>query len=362
MASRDILIVGVGSLTRAICSSLATTAAERCTVTLLSGTPRNAAEVCYIANTRAALSGTGTRFRALPAPEYSAEVFRDVLARVQPAVVLNCASHQSPWEGTRAPSAWSDLVARAGFGVTLPLQSVPALTLAEAIAEVSPQALLVNACFPDAVNPVLDALGLPVFCGTGNVLTIAASLRSALSAERHPGTLRVLGHHVHLHTPHHPEDEALAWLDGSPVPEVTEALRAQRGTARAELNAVGGHATALLLGNLVDRRDTLANLPGPSGLPGGYPVRISSGRIRLDLPRGVSREHAVALNQRWAVLDGVQVRPDGGVRFTAEGDPETDKELPDVLSPFPVTDLRERCARMLALRARLRNLPARSSA
>lgn len=361
MPSRDILIVGVGSLTRAICSSLATVA-ERCTVTLLSGTPRNAAEVCYVANTRAALSGTAVEFRALPAPEYSAEVFRAVLARVRPAVVLNCASHQSPWEGTRAPSAWSDLVARAGFGVTLPLQAVHALTLGEAIAEVGPGALLVNACFPDAVNPVLDALGVPVFCGTGNVMTIAASLRSALRAERTTGSLRVLAHHVHLHTPDHPDEEALAWLDAAPVPEVTEALRAQRDTPRSELNAVGGHATALLLGHLLDGRDTRADLPGPSGLPGGYPVRISSGRVHLDLPPGMSRERAVALNRRWAARDGVQVGPDGGVRFTAEGDPETDKELPDLLGPFHVTDVRERCARMLALRARLRNLPSGSSA
>lgn len=362
MTSRDILIVGVGSLTRAICSSLATTATERCTVTLLSGTPRNAAEVCYVANTRAALSGTGVVFRALPAPEYSAEVFRAVLARVRPTVVLNCASHQSPWEGTRAPSAWSDLVARAGFGVTLPLQSVHALTLGEAIAEVSPRAPLVNACFPDAVNPVLDALGVPVFCGTGNVMTIAASLRSALSAEGTPGTLRVLGHHVHLHAPRHPDDEALAWLDEAPMAEVTDALRAQRGTPRSELNAVGGHATALLLGHLLDGRDTHANLPGPAGLPGGYPVRIRSGRIHLDLPRGMSRERAVALNQRWAVSDGVQVRPDGEVRFTAEGDPDIDKELPDILGLSHVSDIREGCARMLALRTRLRNLPPRACA
>ncbi|NUP18717.1 MAG: potassium transporter TrkA [Streptomyces sp.] len=362
MASRDVLIVGVGSLTRAICSSLATTAAEPCVVTLLSGTPHNAAEVCYVANTRAALSGTDVVFRALPAPEYSAEVFRSVLARVKPAVVVNCASHQSPWEGTRAPSAWSDLVARAGFGVTLPLQSLPALTLAEAIADVHPQALLVNACFPDAVNPVLKSLGLPVFCGTGNVMTIAASLRAALQAGGGQGSLRVLGHHVHLHPPHRPDEEALAWLDGVPVPDVTETLRAQRGTPRSELNAVGGHATALLVSGLLDRREARVNLPGPSGLPGGYPVRISSGRIRLDLPSGMSRERAVELNQRWAVLDGVQIRPDGEIRFTAEGDAETDKELPDLLSPFHADGIRERCARMLLLRTRLRNVPSRSAA
>ncbi|MGW0824822.1 hypothetical protein [Streptomyces sp. NPDC002845] len=193
-------------------------------------------------------------------------------------------------------------------------------------------------------------------------MTIAASLRSALRAGSGHHSLRVLGHHVHLHPPRRPDEEALAWLDGVPVRDVTEALRAQRGTPRSELNSVGGHATALLVGCLLDQREARVNLPGPSGLPGGYPVWISSGRIHLDLPSATSRERAVELNQRWAVLDGVQVRPDGEIRFTAEGDTEIDKELPDLLSPFHAKDMKERNACMLRLRTRLRNVPSRASA
>ncbi|MFF0250599.1 Tn3 family transposase [Streptosporangium sandarakinum] len=73
--------------------------------------------------------------------------------------------------------------------------------------------LFLNACFPGAVNPLLKTLGLPVFCGVGNVALLAASLRESLRPAR-GGRLRVLGHHRHLHTP--ADRSGKAALDGAP--------------------------------------------------------------------------------------------------------------------------------------------------
>ena len=98
-------IVASGSHTRAV------------TVTVVSRTASNAAEVCYVANVRPALSTRRARFRPLTAERCSAAT----LGPVSPRIVLNCASHQSPWEGTHTLSAWTALLCRRGFGFTLPL-------------------------------------------------------------------------------------------------------------------------------------------------------------------------------------------------------------------------------------------------
>jgi hypothetical protein len=203
------------------------------------------------------------------------------------------------------------LVREAGFGVTLPLQARLAIETATAIQHTGSEALMVNACYPDAVNTLLDRLGLPVFCGIGNVATLAAGLRTQLGG----GRLAMLAHHDHLHEPERPEDEALAWLDGVPVAEVGKALAQQRRTDRRRLNQVTGFAAAHLLTEMLAGRETAANVPGPRGLPGGYPVRLSGRTIALDLPPGFDEPTAIAWNERAAAREGIAIGADR-VRFT----------------------------------------------
>jgi hypothetical protein len=198
------------------------------------------------------------------------------------------------------------LVQRAGFGLTLPLHAELAIVAGQAVQDGCPEAWYVNGCFPDAVNPVLACLGLPVLCGIGNIAIIAAGLQTALGVADH-GRLAVLAHHVHLHAPEAAPDEALAWLDGAPVAEVGKLLAAARRVARPELNQVTGLTAALLLRDLLAGDEVDAHVPGPLGLPGGYPVRVSPLGVTLRLPVGVSEDDAITANQRWAALDGVVV-------------------------------------------------------
>ncbi|MER5324720.1 hypothetical protein [Streptosporangium roseum] len=90
-------------------------------MTVVSTTPSSSAEVCYVADVRAASSGTPVRFRALPADRYAAGSIFSILRQARPRIVLNCASYQSPWQKTRSPSAWTALMNSAGFGLTLPI-------------------------------------------------------------------------------------------------------------------------------------------------------------------------------------------------------------------------------------------------
>src|SRR5205823_667349 len=139
-----------------------------------------------------------------------------------------------------------------------------------------------------------------------NVGILAASLQAALGLPDQ-SRLRLLAHHAHLHPPRDGSDEAGAWLDGTPLPDVTALLATQRATDRTLLNRVTGLTAALVLSALLTGTTTDTHVPGPNGLPGGYPVRLAAGRVYLRLPAGVGEAEAIAFNQRAAERDGVRV-------------------------------------------------------
>lgn len=377
-----VVVVGSGRLARAVCYSLGAMAHRLpagARVVVVGRRPEPVAELCYIASTRAALAGAGgpttddagpaVRFEPVVVDVSDGAAIADVLGGIAPEGVLLCASTQSPWERLTAPSAWTALVERARFGITLPFQAEQAMRVAEAVPD---GAWFVNACFPDAVNPLLAALDVPVLTGVGNIGLLAASVQAARGLPDQ-SRLRMLAHHVHLYQPADRDEEAVAWLDGEPLPDVGALLAAQRASARDELNHVTGHTAAVLVAALLTGSDLDTNLPGPLGLPGGYPVRLRSGarhieylardgsahqgRVELRLPDGVSVDAAVARNQRWAFADGAVVE-DGKVRFGDAAAAELAALAPELAAGFAATDLLAVAARMHRLRDQLRARPS----
>ncbi|MFK0115157.1 hypothetical protein [Streptomyces sp. NPDC090994] len=350
-----LVVLGTGSLARSVCCSLAGLRSGPLWVTVVGRDARAAGEVAYLAGSRALLSGAPVRFDAA-GTDPGSRALEELLVRTRPRLLLVCASSQSPWERTRHPSGWTDLIAEAGFGLTLPLQAEIPVWAARAVADAAPNTLLINACFPDAVNPVLKALDLPVLCGIGNAGLVAASLGHALGLGPTP-RLKVLAHHVHLHAPAAPADEARAWLDGAPLIDVTALLTRQRTTDRERLNLVTGHTAALLIDSLAHGCGLHTSLPGPHGLPGGYPVVTGGGTVTLDLPPGLTEREATEWNHRVGAGDGVTVH-DGRVRFTGPVRAAVTTHAPALAEGFAATALDEAQAEVKALRDRLRRRAA----
>lgn len=352
-SERRIVVIGTGALARSTCYSLATACSVPARVDVVGRDPGRIDEVCYVAGARAAVTGRPVRFvpgtgdleAALTAPDLDG--------------VLVCASTQSPWERRTEPSAWTALLGRAGFGLTLPFQAELALPAGRLLAARTPRPWLLNACFPDAVNPLLAALGVPVLAGIGNVGLLAASAQAALGLPDQ-SRLRLVAHHVHLHAPAPGAAEALAWVDDEPVADPGSLLAAQRATDRAELNHVTGHTAALLITALLAGTPLDTHLPGPHGLPGGYPVRLHGTTLTLRLPPGLDEPSVVAFNERAALADGVTVDrdPGGWVRFAPAASAELAELAPDLAAGFPVADLDSATAELGALRDRLRAEPA----
>ncbi len=349
-----IAVIGSGSLAREVCRSIATAAELPVEVHVIARSAAPLAEIAFLASTHATLAGVPARFHTAVVNLESPVELAAALDRTAASVVLCCASDQSPWESRQSPSEWTGLVRRAGFGITLPMQARVAVPLAAALPVGS---RLVNACFPDGVNPLLSALGRPVLCGIGNAALVAAALQSALTlADQRE--LRVLAHHWHLHEPDEEGDEALAWLGDDPVSDVGELLRGMRASTRPHLNAITGQAAARLLLDLLAGTPVATHLPGPLGQPGGYPVTIVGDQVRWRLPRGWDLPRAIAWNQRIAEYDGCRVDPAGDVVFADRAVREIRQWRPDFPQRWSATGLPDLTEVLTGLRSELRGRPS----
>ncbi|WP_182873727.1 potassium transporter TrkA [Microbispora sp. H10670] len=359
--ARGVVVLGTGAFAGALVRSFAHLASAPATVHVVSRDLGRARDLCAVAGAHAALAGTAVGFspHALDVP--GGDDLRPLLARVRPAALVLCASDQSPAEMRSTPSAWTDLVRAAGFGVTLPLQAAVVLRCARASAEAGGDTVVINACFPDAVNGMVCAAGVPVLCGLGNVSSLAMALRAHLGV-REASRLRLLAHHAHLHPPPSPAEEALAWLDDRPLGDVADILGGIRARPREHLNEMGAaEGGAVLDAVLHEERGYAGHVPGPRGLPGGYPVTITGRDVSLRLPPETAEGEAVAWNTARAELDGLVVDRHGTARPTPRALRALRRHWPDAPAAFGPRDLDDLRAEQLRLRRRLRGLPSHHS-
>jgi hypothetical protein len=344
-------VVGSGSLARATC--LALPAAD---VFVLARNAAAAADLCHVAQLRAAAAGGSLRCTPVVLDPTDPAALAAELARIGPDGVLVCASTQSPWEPLQRPSAWTDLLRRAGLAAALPLQAQIALGVARAARQACPAAFVVNACLPDLVNPLLARLGAPVLAGLGNIGILATALQDALGLPDE-SRLHVLAHHCHLHTPAGADAEARAWVDGAGVGGVGGLLAAQRAAGRRGMNDLTGALAARLLADLATGGSRDTHLPGVGGRTGGYPVRVEGGAVALRLPAGVTEEAAEAVNRAWSAREGVSFGAER-VRFASPVSDALAPVLPRFAEGFAVAEYDEVLAALHDARERLRARPA----
>jgi hypothetical protein len=246
-----------------------------------------------------------------------------LLRRLDPDLVVTAASRHTWWR----PFA-DERVGELPFGVWLPLQLVLVRRLMEARREAGTAARVVCLPYPDGVGPALAPLGLAPDLGAGNVGETAPKLELLAGAARDEVRVRLVMHHAAQRVAfggpagNEPPWEAEVLVRGERLPDedVQRLFRAPwplpQGRDTHELSAA---ATAHAVRALLADEPTATHAPAPNGLPGGYPVRLSRHGIELDLPTHLTREEAIALNERAARFDGIErIEPDGTIVFTGE--------------------------------------------
>ena len=218
-------------------------------------------------------------------------------------------------------------------GARFPLQVVLLSKLMQAVKKSGITAPVVNNSTPDIVNPVLWRNGLGPLVGAGNMDLIVGEIKRKVSiAENVPIreiTVCMIGAHVlnvqgtRTGAPFFlkilvREKDITNKLDidslisdrptGGPASEISW-IRHPTVAASAVKNIMA----------ILNDTNLYTHAPGPNGLPGGYPVRLSAKGVEVVLPDGITLEEAVKINLDGLRLEGVgELKDDGTVVVTDE--------------------------------------------
>lgn len=356
----DIVVFGSGSFAERIVFDLAATAPDPVKVVVAA---RNEARLAWLrtaANARATMFSRPCEVFVEPVDLEKIDSASALLSRHRPTLVIQTASSQPGAVIAQTSDAWSQLVAAAGLSTTALFHAVLTLRVARAIAAASPKSLLINCCFPDVANGIVAAAGFPVLCGTGNVAILANAFGGTLHA-RERDTLKVLAHYQTLAQWRRSPRErsgitARAWVADREVGDVFARFADVQLTPQPVVDISAASSVPLALA-IAHGRAWRGHVPGPNGLPGGYPVIYRNGTIALDLPASLSESEAIAWNAHFEEENGLVVR-DGALRFTGVLRERLAAVLPDLARGFMVGDLDAATRELARLRERLQTQAA----
>ncbi len=350
MKSADIVIVGSGSLARRAVQGLSQGQKSALRVAIVARSAAKAAQIALIANARAGVLSSGATFEAVEIAEFEAAALSRVFRTLKPKVIFQTASLQSPWESAGGQNSWTKLVAAAGFGITLPLQM--ALTAEVSRAAGDTRTAIVNACYPDCVNVALERVKLRVTCGIGNAGIVEALCRRSPKVKG--AEVSVVGHHGHLSRwlrGDRTAEQPRIWVKGREADAI--GLSPKTTAIGEDLNDVTAATAQAVILALVTGKTLRLSIPGVAGLPGGYPYLVRHGRFALQLPKGVSREEAIAHNGSGERMDGLELG--SGVKFSEKARAALAAVGFEHAEGFALEDWEQARVATLALRDRLRS-------
>jgi len=310
VAPIDILVTGTGSFAARIVFDIAATAKRPVRVRIAG---RNRARLEWLttaSNARAKIFGTPARFDSAEADLLSVDAAAELLAAAQPRLIVQAASVQTSSVIAQTGNAWTRLVAEGGLSATAIFQTVISRNVGKAIKATGQNAALINCSFPDVVNGMLVAMGHPILCGTGNV-AILSSVFAGSGVVPDGADLKVLSHYQNLMSFRRAPGErsgetARVWIDNREVADVFALFARVKLTPEPVIDISGASGVPLMLAYIAGERWP-GHVPGPNGLPGGYPVVLEASELKLDLPPDLSRDTAIVWNEAFERRSGLVV-------------------------------------------------------
>jgi hypothetical protein len=351
----DILLSGTGYFTEIMLADLAI--AARSPLRIVVG-GRNVERLKWLVNacrSRAAIYDARVSFDYVELDSRSVETLKAPLQALRPKVVVQSASMQSPWRVDNGASEWSNLVAKAGFGITIAFHALLAFRTATAIKELGLPCHFVNTCYPDGVNQLLTAAGVPLTTGVGNIGIFSAVVSGRLPFAQRKD-LRVLGHHRHIVEWRKPGTQregapVRAWIGDDEIPNVDDMTRDIQLPYR-DLNLISAASSVPVLLALAGEGKRRGHVPGPNGRSGGYPVQVDANGVTLDLPKGMTEAEAILWNKQFEEKDGVSVEG-GRIVYSELARKLLQPYGTEIADGFAAADVEAAAERLNALRARL---------
>lgn len=356
-AGSDVILFGSGGFAARILFDLAATGPAGLSVAIVGRDPVRLAWLRTAAMARTTMFGRNLRIDDYSLDSFSTDLVAQFLRDRRPRVVANTASIQGGRTVTDKPDPWTKITREAGLGVTAVLQAKLSLDISAAVAAAAPSAVFVNCCYPDVVNPMIAAAGRPIVSGIGNVAILAHAFAGALAPER--PRLHLLAQHAALSAFRSDAHERVGkaplrlWIDGEEINDIYARFAAVKLASEPVID-ISGASGAPLIAAMALGEAWNGHAPGPNGLPGGYPVRLEGGRLKLDLPSGVDENAAIAWNRAFEEANGVVVESNGFVRYTGKVEAALRRISQPLAAGFSMRDFDAVFQDMSALRARLR--------
>ena len=352
----DVLVFGTGSFAARIVFDLAATAARPVSIGIAGRNLERLSWLKIAANARATVFGRPARFLSRRIDMSSSDPIVELISEHRPAVIVQAASSQTSAVIVTTGDAWSKLVAEGGLSATAIFQAQLSARVARAADAARHRCHLINCCFPDVVNSLLAAAGLPVACGVGNIAILSNAFAGELQRPA-PGEVKVLAHY-HTLTTFRKQPEMRrgpwprVWIAEEEVADVERTFAGVKITAEPAIEISGASGVPLMLA-MAEGGDWRGHVPGPLGLTGGYPVALRAGVLDLDLPASLRRDEAVAWNARFEEECGLVVSERGEARYTGVLRGRLAEASPELAKGFHVRDLDAVYSEMSGLRARL---------
>jgi len=262
-----------------------------------------------------------------------------LIAELSPTIIYNGTSLQSWWVVNELPPTVRDKLYRdrCGLGPWSSMHLALAAKLMKAVQLSGTNTYVVNAAFPDVTNASLARVGMAPTVGIGNMDLIIPYIKKA-AAERLDVPMRNIGVELIAHHYH-----AYHWCrsgDGYDAPhylrvyvgkqDVTSNLgdlkefvaelpkRAGRPAGRHGQFVVAASSVKNIL-DILNDTGAISHAPGPLGLEGGYPVRLSRKGAEVVLPKGMTTTEARAVMLEAQEYDGIaEIRENGDIVLTEE--------------------------------------------
>lgn len=260
----------------------------------------------------------------------------ETIAHFAPDIIF-CAVTMQPWlRITMLPQPYFEKLYRAQVGPWLPLTLTPVYKLMQAVQETGLSIKVINASYPDVINAVLSRVNLAPTTGIGNIANNIPALRASIAFKLRQPIEQVdvrffaaysLSHRISRQgnaggIPFH----LTALVDGE---DVTHSLDLEtvfdllptkfNRSVKDGSQLITAASATVVFNSMVNDIETITHVPGPNGLPGGYPVRVNAHGVKVVLPPGLTLETAIHINEADLRFDGIdRIEDDGTVVFTEQ--------------------------------------------
>jgi hypothetical protein len=349
-----VLLVGLGDLGSKIAIGLASSAAIHELVIAGRGV-----DAGFALERVASACGDG-RVRFVQLDAMRVDEISEILHREAPSVVVQAASLLSPWFLQSRKDRIARLILQAGFAAQLCAQLPVVRTVMEAARAATYRGPVVNCSYPDVTHPILARMQLAPTAGVGNAGMIHRFVSSRLRAlGAREFSLQVLAHHADVAPVANSRPRACTPADAAPKVYIDGSLSSTAAdllygappvTDGGSLNLVtASHAVALIHALRPEAPPWETSVPGVFGLPGGWPVRIEEGNMRLHLPGDLTVAVGEHCQSEAAKFDGIQdIAVDGTVTFTEHACSLLRQVSDELAAPMHPDDALSRHAKLLS--------------